>query len=43
VVFLSILLFDRALRDDARCRRKYGASWELYCRRVPWRIVPGVY
>jgi 7-dehydrocholesterol reductase len=43
VVFLTILLFDRALRDDARCRRKYGASWELYCRRVPWRIVPGVY
>jgi 7-dehydrocholesterol reductase len=43
VVFLSVLLCDRALRDEARCRRKYGTSWEIYCRRVPWRIVPGVY
>jgi len=43
VVFLTILLVDRAVRDDARCRKKYGASWEEYCRRVPWRIVPGLF
>jgi 7-dehydrocholesterol reductase len=42
-VFLTILLVDRATRDDGRCRRKYGASWEEYCRRVPWKIVPGLY
>jgi 7-dehydrocholesterol reductase len=43
VVYLAILLTDRAARDDRRCRRKYGASWEEYCRRVPWKILPGIY
>lgn len=43
VVYLAILLADRATRDDRRCRRKYGAAWEEYCRRVPWKIIPGVY
>jgi 7-dehydrocholesterol reductase len=43
VVYLTILLTDRASRDDRRCRRKYGACWEEYCQRVPWKIIPGVY
>jgi 7-dehydrocholesterol reductase len=43
VVFLTILLTDRATRDDRRCRKKYGAYWEEYCRRVPQKIIPGVY
>lgn len=43
VVYLTILLIDRANRDDGRCRIKYGASWEEYCRRVPWKIIPGIY
>jgi len=32
-----------ARRDDAKCRAKYGADWEAYCGKVPWRILPGVY
>ena len=43
VVYLTILLTDRATRDDQRCRRKYGASWEEYCRRVPWKMIRGIY
>ena len=43
VVYLTILLFDRAARDDRRCRRKYGPAWQEYCRRVPWKIIPGLY
>ena len=43
VIYLTILLVDRATRDDRRCHRKYGAAWEEYCRRVPWKIIPGVY
>jgi 7-dehydrocholesterol reductase len=43
VVYLSILLVDRAARDDRRCQKKYGAAWEEYRRRVPWKIIPGVY
>ncbi|KAF5953181.1 hypothetical protein HYC85_011125 [Camellia sinensis] len=41
VVFLTILLFDRAKRDDDRCRSKYGKYWKLYCEKVPYRIIPG--
>ncbi len=43
VVYLAILLTDRANRDDWRCRKKYGEAWDEYCRRVPWKIIPGVY
>jgi len=43
VFFLTILLVDRATRDDRRCRKKYGAYWDEYCRRVPWKILPGIY
>jgi 7-dehydrocholesterol reductase len=43
VVFLTILLVHRSLRDDDRCARKYGAAWTEYRRRVPWRILPGVF
>lgn len=42
VIFLTILLVDRAFRDDDRCRRKYGAYWETYCKEVPYKIVPGI-
>jgi 7-dehydrocholesterol reductase len=31
VVYLIILLTDRAFRDDARCSAKYGKFWEQYC------------
>jgi 7-dehydrocholesterol reductase len=41
--FLVPLLVDRAARDDARCRSKYGAAWEEYCARVPYRMLPYVY
>ncbi len=43
VAFLTVLLADRAGRDDRRCRAKYGEDWADYCRRVRWRIVPYVY
>lgn len=43
VLFLTALLVDRAGRDDRRCAVKYGTYWDEYRRRVPWRIVPGLY
>lgn len=42
-VYYLALFVTRERDDDARCREKYGALWEEYCRRVPWRMVPGVY
>ncbi|KAG6394889.1 hypothetical protein SASPL_145480 [Salvia splendens] len=43
VVFLMILLFDQAKKDDDRCKTKYGKYWKLYCDKVPSRIIPGIY
>jgi len=42
VVFLTILLFHRSMRDEQRCHTKYGDDWEAYCKRVPNRIIPSV-
>jgi len=42
MIFLTILLFDRAFRDDKRCAAKYGSDWEAYRRAVPYRIIPGL-
>ena len=41
-IYLTILLSDRAFRDDDRCRKKYGVYWEKYCAEVPYMIVPFV-
>jgi protein-S-isoprenylcysteine O-methyltransferase Ste14 len=43
VVYFTILLVHRERRDHDMCLSKYGAAWEAYCRKVPWRIVPGIY
>lgn len=40
--YLSILLTDRAWRDDARCADKYKEYWTAYCKKVPSKIIPGV-
>ena len=42
VIYLTILLTDRAFRDDNRCKAKYGPDWDKYCQAVPYKIVPGV-
>jgi 7-dehydrocholesterol reductase len=43
VVFLTALLFDRANRDDKRCREKYGDAWAEHCSKVPYKILPYIY
>ncbi len=40
VIFLTILLFDRAFRDDARCAAKYGKYWDDYKKQVPYKFIP---
>eukprot|EP01116_Phalansterium_solitarium_P007994 TRINITY_DN2112_c1_g1_i1.p2 TRINITY_DN2112_c1_g1~~TRINITY_DN2112_c1_g1_i1.p2 ORF type:complete len:434 (-),score=164.11 TRINITY_DN2112_c1_g1_i1:431-1732(-) len=39
-VFLTILLLDRAGRDEVKCREKYGSYWRKYCEAVPYRMIP---
>ena len=40
VFFLTLLLTDRAFRDDARCSSKYGRYWAEYTRAVPYKMIP---
>ncbi|KAF3362927.1 7-dehydrocholesterol reductase [Chlamydiales bacterium STE3] len=42
VIFLTILLTERAFRDDRRCARKYGLDWKNYCSVVPYKMIPYV-
>ncbi|MBI5480091.1 MAG: hypothetical protein HY906_14590 [Deltaproteobacteria bacterium] len=43
IIYFTILLVLRERRDHAMCALKYGADWQEYTRRVPWRIIPRVY
>ncbi|KAJ5828071.1 uncharacterized protein N7525_006324 [Penicillium rubens] len=43
IIFMAVLLVHRCLRDEERGQAKYGVFWEEYCRRVPWRLVPGIW
>lgn len=42
-VFLTLLLVDRANRDDKRCASKYTSSWGEYTKKVPYKMIPYVY
>jgi 7-dehydrocholesterol reductase len=42
VMYLTVLLVDRAWRDDDRCRKKYGKDWSTYCAMVQYKIIPGI-
>ena len=41
--FLFVLLVHRSVRDDDKCKNKYGKYWQKYCNEVPYRILPYVY
>ncbi|XP_045581839.1 uncharacterized protein [Procambarus clarkii] len=43
VIFLTVLLVHRVFRDEEKCRDKYGAAWDKYCKEVPYRMIPGVF
>ena len=42
-LWLVCLFSHRAWRDEQRCRAKYGALWDEYCRRARFRMIPFVY
>ena len=43
IVYFGVLLVHRELRDEEKCRRKYGKDWVKYCELVKSKIIPGVY
>jgi protein-S-isoprenylcysteine O-methyltransferase Ste14 len=42
-LYYVALLFPRQADDDRRCALKYGALWQQYIARVPYRIIPKLY
>jgi 7-dehydrocholesterol reductase len=42
-LFLTVLLVDRAFRHDKRCADKYGSSWDTYCEKVPYKLLPYIF
>lgn len=43
VFFFAGLLIHRETRDEAKCAEKYGKTWVEYKKKVPYRIIPGIY
>lgn len=43
IIFMTILLTHRCLRDEHRCANKYGRDWERYTAAVPYRLLPGIF
>ncbi len=42
-LWLFCLLVHRAWRDDLKCRAKYGPTWEAYCEKARFRMIPFIY
>ncbi len=40
---MTILLVHRVERDCVRLSVKYGKSWQLYCEKVKYKILPPFY
>lgn len=43
LIFTVALLVHRTIRDNAHCKQKYGGSWERYCLKVKYVLLPKVY
>jgi delta14-sterol reductase len=43
IIYFTILLIHREMRDAHSCKIKYGKDWDEYCAIVRYRIVPYVY
>jgi protein-S-isoprenylcysteine O-methyltransferase Ste14 len=43
-IYYVALFLPRIADDDNQCRSKYGeAVWQLYCQRVPSKLIPKIY
>ncbi len=42
-LWLTCLLLHRSVRDERRCRAKYGALWDRYTRKARFAMIPFVH
>ena len=33
----------RIFRDEEKCRKKYKSYYAEYCKKVPYRLIPGIF
>ncbi|KAM5249008.1 7-dehydrocholesterol reductase isoform 2-T2 [Ctenodactylus gundi] len=43
IIYMTILLIHRCIRDEDRCANKYGRDWVRYTTTVPYRLLPGIF
>ena len=43
LVLVTLTLCARARQEDAMLRREFGAEWDEWAKRTPWRVIPFVY
>ncbi|XP_053109799.1 7-dehydrocholesterol reductase isoform X2 [Hemicordylus capensis] len=43
IIYMTILLVHRCIRDEHRCSGKYGKDWKQYTDVVPYRLLPGFF
>lgn len=41
--FFSAMITHRTIRDEERCAKKYGVTWEKFVAMVPYRFIPGLF
>lgn len=41
--YIIALLVHRIYRDEEKCKVKYGKYWDEYCKKVRYRLIPGIY
>nr|QEZ90777.1 lamin B receptor [Spodoptera frugiperda] len=41
-ILTILVLMHRAWRNHERCKRRYGAAWQRYCKRVPSVLLPKI-
>ncbi|EGY15911.1 7-dehydrocholesterol reductase [Verticillium dahliae VdLs.17] len=42
-LLVTATVVHRCFRDEARCKEKYGDTWDEYCKIVKWRMIPGIF
>ncbi|MFN0081417.1 MAG: DUF1295 domain-containing protein [Ferruginibacter sp.] len=42
-LYYVVLFIPRQIDDDKRCAEKYGALWQQYVKKVPYKIIPYIY
>ncbi|KAF7931348.1 hypothetical protein EAE99_003819 [Botrytis elliptica] len=40
LVFFTVMIARRAMRDITKCRQKYGDAWRQYEKQVPYLFIP---